>query len=191
MLITCFLLSFGAPAATLPSPAAKPYLVVPGQRLGNTRLGADVATSLAPLGPPDFSDAAMQKGWATWFGKGHPPAQLDIYTTATPGTASERKTVQAIRATSTAFYLANGLRVGATLQQIQVRYGRLPLATTYRLPAGKRWLYDAVQQGVAFELDGSAPASHCRALFVHQPGQAAAKLYLAPGAYLPEVPVRR
>jgi hypothetical protein len=89
------------------------------------------------------------------------------------------------------FYLANGLRVGATLRQIQARYGRVPLATTYRLPAGKRYLYDAVQQGIAFELDGSAPASHCRALFVHQPGQAAAKLYLAPGAYLPEVPVRR
>ena len=48
--------------APTPPPA---QLVVPGRSLGSLKLGADVAT-LATYGPPDYSDAAMQKAWATW-----------------------------------------------------------------------------------------------------------------------------
>ena len=174
------------PLLATPTPA---QLVVPGRSLGNLKLGADAAT-LANLGPAAYSDAAMQKGWATWFGTGHPASQLDVYTTMVPG-QDTHKAVQVVRATSTYFQLANGLRNGATLHQIQQCYGRLPLATSYRLKAGPRYLYDDVARGIAFELDGTASTSHCRALVVHQPGQAAAKTYLAMPIYLKEVPVRK
>jgi hypothetical protein len=176
------LCSFAAP----PTPA---QLVVPGRGLGNLRLGADAAT-LAPLGPAAYSDAAMQKAWATWFGAGHPPAQLDVYTTMIPG-QDTHKSIQVIRATSSYFRLANGLRNGATLRQIQECYGQLPLATSYQLKAGPRYLYDDVRRGIAFELDGKTSTSHCRALLVHLPGQAVAKTYLALPIYLKEVPARK
>ncbi|RZK31059.1 MAG: hypothetical protein EOO63_05105, partial [Hymenobacter sp.] len=97
-----------------PTPA---QLVVPGRRLGSLTLGADAAT-LATLGPAAYGDAAMQKAWATWFGTGHPPAQLDVYTTMIPG-QDTHKSVRVVRATSTYFRLANGLRNGSTLRQIQ------------------------------------------------------------------------
>ncbi len=164
-------------------------LVVPGKSLGSLQLGADAAT-LANLGPAAFSDAAMQKGWATWYGTGHPPAQLDVYTAMTPG-RDNHKSVRVVRATSTYFRLANGLRTGSTLHQIQECYGQLPLATSYQLKAGPRYLYDDVQRGIAFELDGKTSTSHCRALVVHQPGQAAAKIYLPMPIYLKEVPTRK
>ncbi|MFD1873259.1 hypothetical protein [Hymenobacter bucti] len=173
------------PLLAPPTPA---QLVVPGRSMGNLKLGADAAT-LATLGPAAYSDAAMQKAWATWFGTGHPPAQLDVYTTMIPG-QDTHKAVQVVRATSAYFRLANGLRTGATLSQIQASYGRLPLAISYRLQAGPRYLYDDVRRGIAFELDGQASTSHCRALVVHQLGQPVAKTYLSMPVYLKEVPVR-
>jgi hypothetical protein len=173
-------------ALALPPPA---QLVVPGRSLGSLHLGADIATSLPHLGPADYSDAAMQKAWATWYGQGHPPAQLDVYTALVPG-RDAHKTVQVVRATSTYFRLANGLRNGSTLTQIRAAYGRLPLATTYRLPAGPRYLYDDVQRGIAFELDGPAAGSHCRALLIHLPGRAVADTYLSLPIYLKEQPPR-
>ena len=181
-----------APLLGLPSPAAAPtpaQLVVPGRRLGNLKLGADVAT-LAPYGPAAYGDNAMQKGWNTWFGAGHPPAQLDVYSALVPG-QDAHKSVQVVRATSTYFRLANGLRNGSTLRQVQACYGRLPLTATYQLKVGKRYLYDDVRRGIAFELDGTASTSRCRALVVHKPGQAAAHIYLAMQAYLPGVPTRK
>ena len=169
-------------------PPTPTQLVVPGQQLGNLKLGADAAT-LANLGPAAYSDAAMQKAWATWFGSGHPPAQLDVYTTMVPG-QDTHKSVQVVRATSSYFRLANGLRTGSTLRQIEECYGKLPLATSYQLKAGPRYLYDNVPLGIAFELDGKASTSHCRALVVHRPGQSAAKIYLPMPIYLKEVPTR-
>ncbi len=184
LLLTSWLASF---AAASPTPPAQ--LVVPGRSLGSLKIGADVAT-LATYGPPDYSDAAMQKAWATWFGSGHPAAQLDVYSTMVPG-QDTHKAVQAVRATSTYFRLANGLRNGSSLHQIRECYGRLPLAASYQLKAGPRYLYDNVALGIAFELDGQASTSTCRALVVHQPGQAVSKIYLAMPLYLKEVPVRK
>jgi hypothetical protein len=172
---------------TAPLPPAQ--LVVPGRSLGSLKLGADVAT-MASYGPAAYGDNAMMKGWNTWFGTGHPPAQLDVYSTLTPG-QDTHKSVQVVRATSTYFQLANGLRNGSTLHQVQECYGKLPLTATYKLPTGKRYLYDDVKRGIAFECDGQGSTSHCRALVVHLPGKPAAQIYLAMQAYLPEVPVRR
>lgn len=176
-------LGAGAP----PTPA---QLVVPGRSLGSLRLGADALTALAPLGPTGYDDAVMMKAWSTWYGQGHPAAQLDVYTTLVPG-QDAHKLVQLIRATSTYFRLANGLRNGSTLRQIQACYGRLPLTMTYTLPAGTRYLYDDVARGIAFELNGPQATSRCQALVVHRPGQAVKQTHLSMPIYLKEVPVRK
>ncbi|RYG42131.1 hypothetical protein EON79_19510, partial [bacterium] len=49
--------------------------IVPGVSLGDVKIGA-TGKSLARLGRPYAGDAAMQKAWATWLGKG--AARLDI-----------------------------------------------------------------------------------------------------------------
>jgi hypothetical protein len=184
LLLTLWLALF---AGATPTPPAQ--LVVPGRSLGSLKIGADVAT-LATYGPADYSDAAMQKAWATWYGTGHPAAQLDVYSTMVPG-QDTHKSVQVVRATSTYFRLANGLRNGSTLHQIQECYGRLPLASSYQLKAGPRYLYDNVPLGIAFELDGQRSTSVCRALVVHRPGEPVSKIYLAMPVYLKEVPGRK
>lgn len=169
-----------------PPPA---QLVVPGRSLGNLKLGVDVAT-LASYGPAAYGDNAMQKGWNTWFGTGRPAAQLDVYSTLMPG-QDTHKAVQVVRATSPYFCLANGLHNGSALRQIQAYYGKLPLASSYQLKVGPRYLYDDVAHGIAFELDGKMPTSRCQALIVHRPGQPAAKTYLAMPVYLKQVPVKK
>jgi hypothetical protein len=174
-------------AVSLPTPA---QLVVPGRSIGSLRLGTDPAVSLPPLGPPSVTDGAMLKAWATWYGKGQSLAQLDVYTAPPPGDDGSHKSVQVVRATSTYFRLANGLRNGSTLTQIRASYGRLPVATTYRLAAGTRYLYDDVRRGIAFELDGTAASSHCRALIVHLPSRAVAQTNLPLASYLKELPMR-
>ena len=168
--------------ATAPPPAPA-QLVVPGRSLGGLRLGADPALALPPLGPPAFSDAATLKAWATWYGRGRPPAQLDVFTSLRPG-VDTRKSIQAVRATSPYFCLANGLRAGSTLAQVRAAYGRLPLVATYRLAAGPRYLYDDARRGIAFETDGQLAGSHCRALVVHEPGAG----YLSLAGYLKDLP---
>lgn len=187
-LVFVTLLTVSLGVAPTPTPA---QLVVPGRSIGSLRLGTDPAVSLSPLGPPGNTDGAMLKAWATWYGQGRPPAQLDVYTAPPPGDDGSHKSVQVVRATSTYFRLANGLRNGSTLTQIRAVYGRLPLATTYRLAAGKRYVYDDVARGIAFETDGTAVSSHCRALIVHLPGRAVAQTNLPLAGYLTELPLRR
>lgn len=168
--------------------AAPNSLVVPGRSLGNITVGAD-ATTLAALGPATSGDAAMQKAWATWRGSrlatGGAPTQLDVYT-APAGNDVDHHTVQLVRATSPWFHLANGLRPGARLSAIRQAYGKLPLATTYRVASRPRYLYDDVQRGVAFETDGTAGSSRCQAVLVHLPGKAIAQGALPLGVYLQE-----
>ena len=182
---------FHLAACTLPLlafTAAPNALVVPGRSLGNITLGADAA-SLAVLGRATFSDAAMQKAWSTWRGShpadGSTPTQLDVYTAPT-GNNVDHHTVQVVRATSPWFHLANGLRPGTQLGTIRQVYGKLPLATTYRVAGHPRYLYDDVKHGIAFETDGTASGSRCQAVLVHLPGQAIAKEALPLAAYLQE-----
>jgi len=174
------------------APVPTAQLVVPGRSIGSLRLGVEVAAAHLPTTPADFSDGAMMKQWLTWYDQGHPPTQLDVYVeTDNAATDGDRHSAQVVRATSTYFRLANGLRNGSTLHQIEECYGRLPLASTYRLKAGPRYLYDDVARGIAFELAGTSSTSQCRALVVHLPGRAVANISLPMPIYLKDMPTRQ
>ncbi|MDO7873478.1 hypothetical protein Q5H93_01955 [Hymenobacter sp. ASUV-10] len=178
------------PATAGPAPvaadSAAPFWVEPGRSLARLRLGADAGTALAPLGKPSFGDAAMQKAWATWYGRDSARTQLDVYT-APRNNDVDHHTVQLVRTTSREFRLPNSLGVGSLLAEIQAAYGQLPLAATYQLTAGPRYLYDDVKRGVAFETDGQAAGSRCRALIVHLSGQAVASAALPMPEYLKQL----
>lgn len=187
--IPLFLAAGLALGAAGPMPAAD-FLGVPGHSLGHVQLG-DNSTTLSKLGQADFSDAAMQKAWVTWFGHrptdGSARSELDIYT-APQSNDADHHTVHIIRATSPWFHLASGLRPGSSLEAIRAAYGQLPLAATYRMHDGLHYLYDDVARGIAFEADTTAAFGCCQALIVHVPGQPAARSYLAMPQYLKETP---
>ncbi|OUJ72204.1 hypothetical protein [Hymenobacter crusticola] len=162
-------------------------LIVPGHSLGNIALGASPET-LEQLGKPATSDAAMQKAWATWYGKptaSHlPPTQLDVYTAATG--PDMRKTIQMVRATSSWFRTSTGLHNGSTLASIRHAYSSLSLTTSYAPTpkASPHYIYDNAKAGIAFEMDGKAATSHCVAIILHLPGKATASTYMAMTQYL-------
>ncbi|MGI4884952.1 MAG: hypothetical protein ACRYFR_08335 [Janthinobacterium lividum] len=162
-------------------------LVVPGRSLGQVQLGLAPAGAHLPTTPPNASDAAMGKAWATWYGArpAHgAPTELDVYTAPPPGDDGSHRSVQVVRATSPYFQLANGLHAGSNLRSIRAAYGALPLATTYSVPGGVRYLYDAGARGIAFETSGKALDSKCTAVVVHLPKLAAKKFYVSMGQYL-------
>ncbi len=194
MIPFAFLLFAPLTVLTAPGPAAN-LLIVPGRSVGAIRLGAAPGKAGLPTAPPAASDAAMLKAWATWYGapgtggnRSAVPTELDVYTAPPAGDDGSHKAVQLVRATSPWFRLAGGLRVGASLRAIRAAHGALPLAATYRLPGGLRYLYDDAARGIAFETDGPGAGSTCRAIVVHLPGPAAQKNYAMMGNYLKNLP---
>jgi hypothetical protein len=179
----CFLLLF--PVINLAS-APNP-LIAPGRSIGNITLGASPET-LTQLGPAATSDAAMQKAWATWYGKsaapGSSPTQLDVYTAAAG--PDMHKTIQMIRATSPWFHTAGGLHTGSTLASLQQACGPFKLVASYAPTpkASPHYIYDNAKTGIAFELDGQTTRSHCTAIIVHAPGKSEPSTYLAMTQYL-------
>lgn len=173
------------------TPQAANPLVAPGRSLGNITLGAAPET-LTTLGPPATTDAAMQKAWATWYGKATTGArtQLDVYT-AVSG-ADMRKTIQMVRATSPFFHTVGGIRPGSTLAAVRKSCGPFTLAGTYSSGPAKatRYLYDNARAGIAFETDGTSATSHCTAVLVHLPGKAIKTSYASVLAYLQDLPKR-
>ena len=83
--------------------------------------------------------------------------------------------MQVVRATSPYFQLASGLHTGARLRNIRTAYGAPPLTTTYSVPGGVRYLYNAGAKGIAFETNGKTLDSKCTAIIVHLPKLAAEK----------------
>lgn len=179
-----FLLLTAALLGAAPTPR---QLVVPGRSLGQVQLGLAPAAAHLPTTPSNASDTAMGKAWATWYGArpAHgAPTELDVYSAPPPGGDGSHRSVQVVRATSPYFQLANGLHAGSNLRSIRAAYGALPLATTYSVPGGVRYLYDAKARGIAFETNGKAPDSKCTAVVVHLPKLATKKFYVSMGQYL-------
>jgi len=179
-----FLLFTVALLGAAPTPQ---QLVMPGRSLGQVQLGLAPAAAHLPTTPPNSTDGAMGKAWASWYGArpAHgAPTELDVYTAPPPGDDGSHRSVQVVRATSPYFQLANGLHVGSRLRNIRAAYGALPLATTYSVPGGVRYLYDAGAKGIAFETNGKASDSKCTAVIVHLPKLAAKKFYVSMGQYL-------
>lgn len=147
-------------------------LIVPGQRIGLTALEQNAET-LSSLGKPDFSDAAMGKAWATWYSKDGQKKELNIYTTYKDSEMRE-KVIRQIRITSPEFKTSEGIATGKSLTDIKKVYPDLTLVGKYKANGQPIELYDAVDSGIAFELQNDSSVS----IIIHKSGKKVTEEYL-------------
>lgn len=161
-------------------PAAN-KVIVPGKSIGNIEIKMD-DSRLEAFGKPDMSDAAMGKAWLTWYGKKpdehNNKTQLNVYT-AYKDTSMRAKTVQQIRTTSSFFETAGGLRVYASLSDIKQQYPKLKKVAVYMDDGRKIDVYDAQQQGIAFEIVDANQQQICTGIIIHKSGVKVTQVYIS------------
>ncbi len=169
------------PDTAIAAEPASNKLIVEGRSVGNVEIGMD-DSKLEVFGKPDMSDAAMGKAWLTWYGKKpdehNNKTQLNVYTTY-KDTSMRSKTVQQIRTTSSFFETANGLHVYSAFNEIQEKFQKLKKAATYTDEGRDIVLYDAQQQGIAFEIATANNQQICTGIIVHKPGIKVTQVYLS------------
>jgi hypothetical protein len=150
------------------------WLIVPGQRIGETALGDDPQPLIARLGRPDASDAAMGKAWLVW--KGHRQGNTLAVFTTYADTSMIRKAVRQIRITASRFQTASGIHTGLKLPEIRQAFPHLQPAENTGPDAALR--YDDPAQGISFEVEKPGAQVICTAILVYPAGS-------IPTAYLP------
>jgi hypothetical protein len=145
--------------------------VVPGVSIGYIILGNNGAETLRKLPKPYASDAGMSQTRQVWK-LPEPQGRFDtlfIHTVsngAIDAQPSEGMTIDLIRTTAKRFRTAQGISVGSSLEEIRKAFPSVAPV------AGTPTVFDAVQQGIAFEFEQNPDAhSPCIAIMVHPPGQ--------------------
>ena len=150
------------------------YEIIPGERIGLTKLEENVET-LYELGKADFSDSAMGKSWSTWISKDGENNELNIYSTYKDSEMKE-KVVRQIRITSPKFETPEGISTGKTLQDIQKAFADIKLVAKYTDEKTKSLveIYDSESNGIAFEFT----QNKCVAIIVHTKGKKVTEEYI-------------
>jgi hypothetical protein len=167
-----------APAADI----APDKLIAAGKSIGKTSLGTNADSLEKILGKPDFSDAAMGKAWLTWYSKRRDEHnnrnELNIFT-AYKDSTMRTKTVQQIRVSSSFYITADSLRVYRSLGDIQRVYPDIVHEGSYKERDGRKiHVYDAIAQGIAFEVAEASEQRICTGIIVHEPGKRVTDIYL-------------
>jgi len=155
-------------------------LIVPGERVGKTSIGADAAGLETILGKPDASDAAMGKAWLTWNGKRdehNNATTLNVYTTYKDSTMRE-KTVQQVRTTSSYFSTNNGVHVYSSFAEINNQFPNIEKLAHYIDDDRDIIIYDDKQNGIAFEITSANKQQICTGIIVHKKGEAVTNVYM-------------
>jgi hypothetical protein len=159
-----------------PAPGTAPktknsFIINPGKSIGELELGTDASLLAQQLGQPDLSDAAMGKAWTTWYGKKRDEhnnlPELNVFTTYRD-TSMKEKTVQLIR-TSSSDFSANGVKVYDALTRIKTAFPRLQRRGEFVNNASHQnmSIYDAKEDGIAFEVVSVGDHETCAAIIVH------------------------
>jgi hypothetical protein len=161
------------------APIDSSWIIIPGNRVGHVILG-ESTEDLKVLGPPDLSDAAMGKAWLTWNGKRdeHNNATvLNVYTSYKDNSMRE-KTVQQIRTTSMAFHTPESLHVYSSLDDIRQHFPGVKKVAEYTDDDRPISLYDAKEDGIAFEIANASDQQICIGIIIHKKRQAATDIYI-------------
>ncbi|GEP52508.1 hypothetical protein FNO01nite_31800 [Flavobacterium noncentrifugens] len=144
-------------------------VIAPGEKIGNTMIGANAET-LSALGQPDLSDAAMGKAWMSWFSKNpnNPGTELMV-STGYKDSEMKEKTIREIRVNSPDFKTAGGNGVGNTVLDIVEEFPNIKATTAYsNIKTGQEVeVFDDQFSGIAFEIQKEAPKK-CIAIIIHE-----------------------
>ena len=141
-------------------------LIVPGKRIAGIYINADADSLPALRGKPDLTDAAMGAQLMKWNVIYDKKKYLtSVYSHRDMGGVDGAVTrVKEIRTTSVWYKTTDYIGAGSELKDIKKLY-KLKM---HPITAGsKNGLYDAVAQGIAFEVDSTG---RCSAVLVHAPG---------------------
>ncbi|GAB2552401.1 putative periplasmic lipoprotein [Rufibacter soli] len=158
------------------------YLIIPGEQIGQLKLGDSPEKVQAALGKPDAGDAAMGKALSSWFSYQKDSTilhRVDVFTVREhTGMPDETVGVNQIRITSPRFSLqGHQLQVGSTLANLRPQFPGIRPVAYYLGEEKKRvYVYDAPTQGIVFEINGSD--SICVAISIHAKGQEIKGRYL-------------
>lgn len=165
---------------TANEPVEENRLIVPGERIGQTRIGESLEQVNKILGPPDSSDAGMGHVWEyrSSPAEGEKEAHtLDIY--ASFDEEATGHYVRQIRINSPWFVTEEGIRTGVPFDAVRSVYpGLVPIAE-YR-DEKKYVVYDDIQEGIGFEFDAAEDNTliRCAAVVVHEPGRKINNAYI-------------
>ena len=148
-------------------PITADRLIVPGKRIGMTRLNGNADSLVTKLGKPDSGDAAMGAQMMTWINKHDTNKyRTTVYSHRNMGGADENVSyIKEIRVTSPWFKTADYAGAGSALKDIKKLYKlKMHMLDTYKK---KYALYDDVNAGIAFEVDSTGK---CAAVLIHAAG---------------------
>lgn len=146
-------------------------LIVPGESIGRYALGQNIKAIDSMKGKPDFSDAAMGKAWAIWYGKkstGGKRNEIAIFSGYSDSTMSG-KSVKQIRVISDKFETVDGLNNGNLLSNFTMKYSDFAHVSTYVNPKLHDTIkvYDSKSHGIAVEFLRDIS----RAITIHEKGK--------------------
>lgn len=161
--------------------AQQAWRILPGKAIGFTYLGQPADSLAKVLGNADGGDAAMGKAWAVYYNKdAHRHIRdssrfLAVYLTRDEPVGMR---VRQIRVNTPSFRANNDVKVGVSLAKIRANFPNLLRAGIYQdtVTHIRYYLYDAVHQGIAFEI--SAGSNTCTAITVHDTAKTIAGTYL-------------
>lgn len=154
-------------------------LIIAGAAIGKLHLGAS-ASALQVLGQPDESDAAMGKAWLTWNlprDEHNNATVLNVYTTYADSSMKE-KTIQQLRTTSAAFATSKGIHVYASLDEIREQFPTVKKLAAFNEDGRDIAIYDAVNEGIAFEVAQAGNQQICTGIIVHEKQQKVTDIYI-------------
>ena len=164
--VAAFLLGVSVATGSAGTPDSDSALIVPGDRIGQTFLGANGAVTLKNLPPADAIDQGVSQTRQVWKSSksGGLFDTLFIHTTSNSvidAKPADGVTIDSIRITASYFHTANGISPGSEFDEIRRKF---PNAAP---KDGTPTVYDDDKQGIAFEfINGSL----CIAIMVHPPG---------------------
>lgn len=148
-------------------------LIVPGERIGQTRIDVSLEVVNAEIGAADSGEAGMghviQHRRIT--GPDGKEYTLDIY--ATLDERASGHDVIHIRTTSPSYYTRGGMSVGNRFNAIAAAFLDMEPIAEYNEDGRRVLVYDQPALGIAFEFavgDNGKPAV-CTAISVHEPGR--------------------
>ncbi len=154
------------------------YLIVPGERIGQIRLGETAELVNSKLGQPDSGDAAMGKALNFWINPDEKKVRqyVAVYFVRHLEKGQEALRTEQVQVTSPAFKTSGSIGTGSNIADIRQKYKLTPLAYYTNTKQQQVYIYDDVARGIAFEV--TLPDSTCTAVTIHRKDENVVDTYL-------------